>query len=400
MKKILYIAPFPLFPLDTGTKIRIYQTIRFLARRYEMHLIILAAENREDAAAQGMPCRTTRHIPTGSMRPGPFERLIAEIGSVLTFSPVVHNAVFRRHLKTVIAESAPDIVMVWGSATAQYLDREKGRRSPRWILDEGGTDHLRIKSTLAYTPRRRDRCIATLRYLRLRRYERSVCARFDHLLAVDPVEAAHLAGPMRHPSVHTVPCGANTDLFPYSYAGDDNATILFCGDLTYPPNEEAVCYCLREIMPLIVEQIDKFKFIIVGRTRGGFIADMARSFGQVTVTGHVGNMNDWWKKASIFINPVRTGRGFLTKILDAFSAGMAVVSTGTFLRQSDIIPDVHYIRGDTARDLAHGIIGLLTDPALKRRMSLCAREYALSHGWERALEPLRLLIEETEKVKQ
>ncbi|MBN1578837.1 MAG: glycosyltransferase [Chitinispirillaceae bacterium] len=393
MKRVVYIAPFPILPLDTGTRIRIYQTVTFLARHFEVHVVILSEKEPAAAAWPVNGCKEIRHIPTAPMKLKGIDRAAALVGKMVSARPCSYNKKIWKHLQELIAGLAPDVVIAWGTMTAQFLNLHSKLKGIRYIFDEAGTDHLRIKSAMAFTPRRLDRMVMAMRCLRLLWYERSFCSRVDHLLAVSQDEAGYLTGPMHHPSVHVIPCGANSDLFDYSYAGDDNSTILFCGDLTYPPNEDAARYALQIVIPLLLAENERFEFLIVGRTGGSAIEELARPLRQVNVVGYVKDMNVYWRKASIFLNPVRTGRGFMTKILDAFSAGMAVVSTSTFLQKSDIVPNIHYLPGDTAPALAEGINRLLNEPALKKQLSLNGREYAASHGWNAALEPLRRLIE-------
>jgi len=214
----------------------------------------------------------------------------------------------------------------------------------------------------------------------------------DILLSVSPYEVQYLQQLAVDTKVALVPCGANLNLFQFNYAGDENHTLMFCGDLHYGPNEDAVIYFLEQIFPTILARFPDVRFKVVGRYRESRLSAVAARFPRVELVGYVEELNTQWRQASIFVNPMRQGRGFSTKILDAFTAGLAVVSTDFLIGGLGIVPGRHFLSAANASEFAGAVGLLLENPKRKRELAEAGRAYAEAHDWETSLRPLQEVL--------
>lgn len=377
--KIAFLVPYPVWPPDSGTRIRNMQMLRYLAKHCQIHLLVVSSQ--QIVEPEGLQLAGTQRFD-----PGP-----ASIGDTfarhLRMRPTTHRSTLRAQINATLAQLQPQALIAVGTASAQFIDFNAKVPGMRYFFDEAGTDHLRTGRLRELETTPWTRLKLTWDEWRLQRYERYFCQRADFLLTVVPGEAEYLRRTQQTP-VGLVPCGANLDMFDFHYAGDDNTTMLFCGDITYGPNEDALAYFLTCIFPHIVERHPKARFIAVGRYRGERLPRLAARFPQVELTGYVEEMNPQWRRASIFVNPMRQGRGFITKIMDAFTAGLAVVSTNFLMDELGIEEGLHFLGADNERQFAQKVCQLLEEPEHKRAQIYRARAFAEVHDWEAAFSAL------------
>ena len=107
--------------------------------------------------------------------------------------------------------------------------------------------------------------------------------------------------------------------------------ILFFGPQSYQPNLEAVELIINKINPLLLQKVDfAYRFIICG---GGLPQSynklMAYREQHVEYLGFVEDIDQYIKAADLMINPVNTGGGVKTKLLEAIALGTTVLSSET-----------------------------------------------------------------------
>ncbi len=162
--------------------------------------------------------------------------------------------------------------------------------------------------------------------------------------------------------VRVVPNGA--DLRSLSaHAVGDPPVILFHGQLTYQPNADAARILVDEILPLVRHQIPDVRVRIVGRADNR-LTDLA-SPPSVTVTGFVDDIELELANADILVVPLRVGGGTRLKILEAFSAGLPVVSTRIGAEGIDVIDRRHLLLADSPAQIAAAVHEMLTDRSLR-----------------------------------
>ena len=105
--------------------------------------------------------------------------------------------------------------------------------------------------------------------------------------------------------------------------------LLFNGLLSYQPNLDALKYILDHINPLLEKAVDfRYRIVICGK---GLPSDMNElknyQSHNVVYAGFVDDIEMYFKAADIFLNPVQTGGGIKTKMVEAIAYGTTVVAT-------------------------------------------------------------------------
>jgi polysaccharide biosynthesis protein PslH len=108
---------------------------------------------------------------------------------------------------------------------------------------------------------------------------------------------------------------------------ESKALIFFNGALDYKPNEEAVEYIVSKILPKLHESGFQFNLIIAGKNLNEELQSKLSLFENVKYIGFVDDIDAYTKSADLFINPVISGGGVKTKLIEALAMNCTCIST-------------------------------------------------------------------------
>lgn len=107
--------------------------------------------------------------------------------------------------------------------------------------------------------------------------------------------------------------------------------LLFNGLLSYTPNLQAVDDLIREVNPRLMQSAGfEYRLLICGKDLPAAYNELAAERNRnVIFAGFVDDIETYFKGADVFLNPVRSGGGIKTKMVEAIGFGTTVVSTIT-----------------------------------------------------------------------
>lgn len=100
-------------------------------------------------------------------------------------------------------------------------------------------------------------------------------------------------------------------------------TLLFAGNLDYPPNRDGILWFIRAVLPTIQKEMADVKLEIVGH--GAPLYPDGLPFG-ITQHGRVNDISSCYSTAALAINPVRSGHGSRVKNQGAIIHGVPLVT--------------------------------------------------------------------------
>lgn len=109
----------------------------------------------------------------------------------------------------------------------------------------------------------------------------------------------------------------------------DTRLFLFNGTLDYVPNTDALRIIVSELLPLLRKQDVPFKIFVCGKNLSNEWQQVLKRQPEIIYTGYVDDLDPYWYGADCFINPVTLGGGIRTKLVEALSRGLTVISTAT-----------------------------------------------------------------------
>jgi glycosyltransferase involved in cell wall biosynthesis len=151
------------------------------------------------------------------------------------------------------------------------------------------------------------------------RLEREWLPRFDVVLVASEEDRTRIA----HPNVAVYPNALPET--PAPHVPESNC-IVFSGNLEYHPNVAAVRWFHSRIWPRIRERIPGLEWRLVGRSPAA-ITHLVRGDDRIRITGAVDDAIAELAAAKVCVVPLLSGSGTRFKILEAWAAGRAVVST-------------------------------------------------------------------------
>ena len=109
---------------------------------------------------------------------------------------------------------------------------------------------------------------------------------------------------------------------------ENTSLIFFNGALDYKPNTDALSFILNEINPLLLkEKSFNYKILICGKGLPSSFNNLTSYADKnVIYAGFVDDIIACFKAADIFLNPIVSGGGVKTKIVEAMGYGTTVIS--------------------------------------------------------------------------
>ncbi len=380
--RILWLKSDLLLPLDKGGKLRTWHLMRHLAKRHEITYLAFAEPGQPHADVDGMREVAARvETVTRSDPPKGSWRFYADAAMHLV-DPLPYavgkyrSAEFRRRLESLLDTARFDLLVCDFLFPAVNLPRRLPCPAVMFthnVEAEIWRRHAETKTGAVA------KALYRAQHRRMLRYERRALARFDGILAVSEADRETFArlypGAIRHP-VHVVPTGVDTTYFspsrsePASPAGSRD--LVFTGSMDWLPNEDAMLYFCRDILPLIRAEEPRARVSIVGRAPTPAVRKLAAD-AAVEVTGRVDDVRPYIERAAAYIVPLRIGGGTRLKIFEAMAMGKAVVSTAVGAEGLPVDDGRHVLLADDPRDFARKAVLLLRDVDRRRELEAAAR---------------------------
>jgi glycosyltransferase involved in cell wall biosynthesis len=288
-----------------------------------------------------------------------------------------------------VREHDPDVVAVEHDYVAHWI-KDIPSRPAVLTFHNVGWHFYRRRADAAYGIARRALEAESRRALA---DDRRALDRFAALVTVSRGDADEVARRTGRTSA-VVPNGVDTR---NSTATEDpgDATILFTGTLSHPPNAEGIAWFAEHVWPVVLRHRDDARLLIVGRDPPPAVTRLAS--GRIDVTGFVDDIRPYFERATAVVVPLLSGGGTRLKVLDAFAARRAVVSTRVGAEGIEAEDATHLLLRDDPDTFAQAVVSLLDDRAKRQELAAAARKLAeTEYDWhvlagrlERVLEAAR-----------
>lgn len=308
MKKVLAIAPYPYLPFYSGGQKFIANFFEHLGR--EVSLTVVSVEENDAFLAKNY-----KIIP-----------LLKK-----SFARYYDRSLVSK-ITALLKEENSDAI-IWEHPYYGWLAKKiKKRTGIKTIIHTHNIEYQRFRSMGKWW------------WPILRRYERKCLQTADVVFFITPEDKkfAITQWGLKEENCIDVPFGIDIQSYP---ADRDNARnlvsqkhhidpsekiLLFNGLLKYKPNLDAVKAITDKINPLLRRSPFKYKIIICGKdlpVEMNSLKDYTDK--NIIYAGFVDDIGTYFKAADIFLNPVVSGGGIKTKMVEAIGFGTTVISTAT-----------------------------------------------------------------------
>jgi GT2 family glycosyltransferase/glycosyltransferase involved in cell wall biosynthesis len=215
--------------------------------------------------------------------------------------------------------------------------------------------------------------------------EISLCRKFDQVVALTEEDAWSLQRFDPRLPVEVIPMGVDPDHFHPPESNGSGNSLVYVGNFRHEPNVDAALYLVNEILPRVRQRLPDVEVSLVGAWPPPEVQVLASKHG-VTVTGWVNDLRPYLDRASMLVVPIRLGVGMRGKVLEAMAMGKAVAATPLACAGLKAQHGEHVWIAENVDEFANGIVTLLTDANLRRRLGDNGRQLVESrYSWNSAV---------------
>jgi GT2 family glycosyltransferase/glycosyltransferase involved in cell wall biosynthesis len=365
---VLFVSPYPICPPVHGGGVFMYQSALELTRLCDLHLLILLDNAWEREPHQELERKASS-----------VEYLVRTEGKEKQFGSILPHAVrefasqelaWRLHREMYLREI--DVVQLEYTTLSQYGG---DYRRLACVLFEHDIYFQSIARGLGGMRGFLDTAKACYEYLRALRYELRVLPRFDRVQVCSPNNGDYLLSflPRLRGRIDDNRAGIATSRYEFRVGGREPETMLFLGGVRHPPNQEGLNWFTRKVLPRVLERKPKARLIIVGAEPPP-THSLPHLPENIELRGFVEDVREPLGRYAVFVCPILSGSGMRVKLLEAFAAGIPVVSTplgAEGLAGSD--GDICSLAADPL-EFAQKIVELFDDGDKARGLACRARE--------------------------
>lgn len=376
--RVLFVSPYPICPPVHGGGVFMFQTLRELARLTEVHVVALLDHSDEIPANEelGEFCASTAFLIR-------MEGRTKYLGSILPHAVrefqnpdldwLIHRQMYLKKIDVLQLEYTP---------LGQYSGQFRRLVS---ILFEHDIYFQSIARGLDHLHGAFEKVAARFEYLRALRWELEMLRRCDRVqvctadnLACLAEFAPDLAGRLDA----GLRAGIDTTRYDPARRRPTADTMLFLGGFRHAPNQIAVDWFIQHVLPDVRRQRPMAKLVVVGPDPPPphAYADYAES---VEFAGFVENLNEVLATSAVFLCPIQNGSGVRVKLLEAFAAGIPVVSTRIGAEGLAGADGEFCHLADEPAEFAERVIRVLSAPDETREMAARAR-CEVERNWDMA----------------
>jgi GT2 family glycosyltransferase/glycosyltransferase involved in cell wall biosynthesis len=366
---ILFVSPYSLYPPTHGGGVFMYQAVKQLSQRHRVH--VLAFVDREEEL------ESNRHLERYATSVECVHRPYQPRGDFLGLTPYAVRCFasddFRRRVQRALFRHDVDILQLEYTQLGQYGG---GLAHTPTILFEHDVyfqatrrQMLRARGAMEFTA-------AFVEWLRALFYEPRMLRRMDEVHACSSYEQRLLEsvlGRNGSPRIRSE-CRAAVDVTDQAavFEGREPRTALFIGNFQHLPNIEALRFLVRQMLPRLRQACPGAELVVAGAEANAEVEALVRAEG-VRYLGRVAEIREPLTRYCVFVCPIFAGSGVRVKILEAFAAGIPVISTPLGAEGLGCQDGRELLLARDASEFAAATMGLFNDPGRAVAMAKQAR---------------------------
>ncbi len=377
--RVLFVSPYPICPPVHGGGLLMYETLRELTGLAEVHALVML--DRPEQLDANQELRTFCASAEFLVRRGNARRQITDITPQGTrefanaeLEWLIHRQLYLKRI---------DVLQLEYSPLAQYAARFEQLAC---VLFEHDIHFQALARGREHFARASDRAYLAYEYLRVLRYELRTLPHCDRVQVCTADNRGYLAGflpRMREKIQAGLRAGIDTSRYSFHAGGRDPGVMLFVGSFRHQPNQVALAWFVREILPRITAQRPQVRLRVVGSDPPER-STLIESAAQVELVGFVEDIRTELARCAVFVCPIRSGSGVRVKLLEAFACGIPVVSTRVGAEGLASTDAEFCALADDPEQFARKVLDILDQPEEGAAMARRAREEVLQH-WDMAV---------------
>lgn len=387
--KLIWLSHFMPFPPIGGAHQRSYHLLRQASRNYEVILIAFnrPAENPETLALYEKELRKFCAEVEFWNLPFPWKGARWWAGLLInTFQSdpyschVYQSRVLLSRWREILRKHPDALVHVDSSDLAAFADAAHDRRI---LLNHHNSESAMAFRRAGLEPNPARKLLLFAQAKKQAALEKRLGLRVSVNAVVSREDGRSLRVQCPSAHVHVVENGTDTEYFAPFQATSEPNTLVFAASLNWYPNISALRYFRELIWPKLRNEIPELRCFIAGQNPVREIEQWADADPAITLIANPPDIRPWIAKGNVVICPMVDGGGTRLKLLDAMSAGKAIVTTRVGAEGLGIEHGKEALIADSAEEFARLTVRLLGDSSLQAELVQNARSFVVKRfGWD------------------
>jgi glycosyltransferase involved in cell wall biosynthesis len=300
-------------------------------------------------------------------------------------------------LDQILVPGAYDAIWSGNDTLAFYLQSGRYDHTPV-LISPTDSMHLQYWRQIRHEKISGRKIRLIIKWLLYTIYQLRVMNKFPYWTMTSERDASNMKHLSPGCEIRVIPYGVDVEYFkPPSWISRNPFSVIFLGTLgDSSPNEIAVKWFLHNVWPDIINRNHQAEFTIVGRNPSRSLLVLSNQFANVKITGYVEDVRPYLWRAGIAVLPMQSGAGIKNKLLEAWAAGCAVVTTHLGVEGVR-----HALQGENvlicndAKSMAETLIELMSKPFRQQQLGDAGRETVQQfYTWEAIASQLEVYLME------
>jgi GT2 family glycosyltransferase/glycosyltransferase involved in cell wall biosynthesis len=367
--KVLFVSPYPIYPPVHGGGVFMYQTVVELAKIVDLHLIVML-----DWPHELEPHQPIREIVSSVEFLIRTDYKITRRASIQPYAVTAfRNADLEWLIHRQILTKQIDVLQLEYTPLAQYAGGFE--QIPSIVFE-----HDVYFQSIARGLRQSGKFKARFEYLRALHFEARQLRHADRIQVCSRENREYLESffpELRGLIDDDLRAGIDTGHYCFRTDGREPGTMLFLGSFRHIPNQEALDWFVRLVLPRVLKQLPEGRLKVVGSEAPPNHSFASRA--EIDLVGFVEDVREPLSRYAVFVCPILSGSGVRVKLLEAFASGIPVVSTRLGAEGlTDQDGEICELADDPA-GFAAKVVELLTNQERAKAVAGRAREYVVQN---------------------
>lgn len=392
--KLIWITPECPYPANTGGRSGVWNRIKNMANNNEIYLFCIAEDKdyiyKEDIDTV---CKSVNFYKRQKSFLTYLKSLSSPYPAVSRWNKKLKNDVTKCYLQI-----KPDYIIVDFPQMIGNIDKEI-LLSHKVVLCQHNIEFMTLKNIATGLKFSIKKLLYYIVSKQLENYENKLYKDYDFKLItfVSMNDKKFFEEKYNNYNTLLVPVGA-TIKEEVSNKGKD---IIFVAKMSYPPNENAAIWFLKNVWNSIYEKHPKTHFYIVGKDPSQKLIDYANTFKNVIVTGTIDSVDKYYDLARIVVVPLFNGGGVKVKLLEALGYGKLVITTSKGIEGTDFINNTHLLVADTELEFIKKCNDVLDNYDQYKEILINAKKKMISeYSWEKVVRDFENKLIDMEKENE
>ena len=382
-RTLLYLAREYLFPLNSAVRLRTFNWLLHLSKRFQVTLVAPARHEpsaMEREALEGrchfilVPCttaaptlgrlpqrlwNTARHAFTGipadeqPLMSGPVKR-------------AVHRLLREKRFHVAFVERWSQVDLAHAAAPYTMLDAGE-LQTPKQVAD---VQHMRNPLQRLW----RSRLLSNQATA-----EAKALSRFDLILlngGLARKEVVRVIGSSR--ATLALPAGLDTTHFAPETSGIDPRRIVFYTSLKSFNQQDALYYLCQDVLPRVRRRFGTVRLTVISPQEPAELRELLQADPDIEFLGPVDDPRPILQSSALAVLPLRLGKGSRSRLMQLLAMGIPTVATPLATAGLDLVSGDGLLIAKDAADFSDAILQILEDASLRQDLAYRGRALAES----------------------